>query len=196
MKIEPEVVTAYALAVFNAAKEKGMLDRIEPEALEVVRIFRGNRRLRLALEAPNVRDQDKLALIDKAFAGRVDDVLLRLMRLMLVRRRIEHLVPALEELHELILHDRGERPASVTTAVPMDERQRGELTAVLEKLTGFRLSVRWRVEPEIIGGVVARCEDLLIDHSVRTRLDRIRRRLLQTTVVSGTTESLTPTKTE
>jgi F-type H+-transporting ATPase subunit delta len=118
------------------------------------------------------------------------------MRLMLVRRRIEHLVPALEELHELILHDRGERPASVTTAVPMDERQRGELTAVLEKLTGFRLSVRWRVEPEIIGGVVARCEDLLIDHSVRTRLDRIRRRLLQTTVVSGTTESLTPTKTE
>jgi F-type H+-transporting ATPase subunit delta len=196
MKIEPDVVTAYALAVFNAAKEKGMLDRIEPEALEVVRIFRGNRRLRLALEAPNVRDQDKLALIDKAFAGRVDDVLLRLMRLMLVRRRIEHLVPALEELHELILHDRGERPASVTTAVPMDERQRGELTAVLEKLTGFRLSVRWRVEPEIIGGVVARCEDLLIDHSVRTRLDRIRRRLLQTTVVSGTTESLTPTKTE
>jgi F-type H+-transporting ATPase subunit delta len=196
MKIEPDVVTAYALAVFNAAKEKGLLDRIEPEALEVVRIFRGNRRLRLALEAPNVRDQDKLALIDKAFAGRVDDVLLRLMRLMLVRRRIEHLVPALEELHELILHDRGERPASVTTAVPMDERQRGELTAVLEKLTGFRLSVRWRVEPEIIGGVVARCEDLLIDHSVRTRLDRIRRRLLQTTVVSGTTESLTPTKTE
>lgn len=196
MRIEPEVVTAYASAVFNAAKEKGMLDRIEPEALDVVRIFRGNKRLRLALEAPNVRDQDKLAFIDKAFAGRVDDVLVRLMHLMMVRRRIEHLVPALEELHELILRDRGERAASVSTAVELDAQQRAEVTAVLEKATGFRLSVRWRVEPELLGGVVARCEDVLIDHSVRTRLDRIRRRLLQTTVVSATNESPTTTKTE
>lgn len=184
MKVDPVVVNAYADALLQAVKARGEMPRAAAEAASLAEVIRSHPRLQVFLESPSVRDEDKIALVNKVLAPKYMDLMTKFLLLMLKRRRLEHFVPALLLFRTMVVREQGMREASFTTAVPLSDAEKKRLEEVMEKATGFDLHPTFRVEPAVLGGVYFRCEDILIDTTLRTGLSNVRRRMLKTQVVT------------
>ncbi len=132
-----------------------------------------------ALASPAVTASQKLAVIGAEVPG-LQPVMRNLLQLLLHRGRLEMLPEIAGAYRELLNAARGIATAEVTTAVPLGEADRAVLVERLARYTGKQVRVEARVDGGILGGVVARIGDTLIDGSVRGRLEALRRRLAAT----------------
>lgn len=178
MRVDPQVTGNYASALLAAVKKAGNGEQAMEDAAAVVEVFSGNPRLRAFLESPSIPDAEKQALIEKLFRNRVQPLIANFMLLVLRRRRLENLVSSLEEFNRLLLEDMGIKQAEVTTAIELSYADKQLVQATMEKRTGYKLRIAWKVDATIIGGVRFQCGDLLIDDTLRSGLDRLRRRML------------------
>lgn len=130
-----------------------------------------------ALTSPAVPPAQKLAVVDAEAPGLPQPVR-NLVQLLLHRDRLELLPDIARAYRELLNRQRGIVTAQVTTAVPLDDAERQALTQRLAAYVGKQVEVEAQVDPAIMGGVVARVGDLLLDGSVRGRLEALRQRLV------------------
>jgi F-type H+-transporting ATPase subunit delta len=101
------------------------------------------------------------------------------LALLVVQRDLVSLMPNIAaELQKMVLAYHNQAVAEVTTAAPLDESQTALVKQALERKTGKTILLQTQVQPEILGGVVARVGDQVIDGSIRQRLQALRRQLL------------------
>jgi F-type H+-transporting ATPase subunit delta len=100
-----------------------------------------------------------------------------LVLLMVRRGRPGAIEPMIVRFGELLRRERGIALAQVSSALPLDDGQRAEIVARLRALTGTKVEMDEKVDPDLIGGVAVRIGDQLYDASVRSRLERLRARL-------------------
>ncbi len=133
------------------------------------------------LHNPAIADERKRTLVRAALAETVpglDPELLNLADLLVTRQRAP-LMPAIAEQFAAMVNElRGIEDAEVTTAVPLSEDQQRRLEAELSRVTRRRIMLKTRVDPEILGGMVLRVGDKLVDASVAGRLAALRRQLV------------------
>jgi F-type H+-transporting ATPase subunit delta len=117
-------------------------------------------------------------MIDTAMTVEADPDVLHLIYLLTERGRIGNLPRVAEEFIEMANREQGIVVASVTTAIPLDEKGQKDVEERIKRLSGAkRVEVRNQVDPSIIGGIVARIGDELYDGSVRTQLAQIAERI-------------------
>ncbi len=163
----------YAQAAFELATEYGSLDRWEKDLAQVAEVL-GDSDVMSFLDAPQVSDDAKLDGIGKLLAD-VEVLVRNTVNLMTVNRDIAKFTDMHRVFSDMADERRGVARADVVTAVPLDSEQRGQLAAGLAKLVGRgEVIITESVDPEIIGGVVARVGDRLIDGSTRTQLRAMR----------------------
>lgn len=166
----------YTQAVFGLAREKGNFDQWQADLARLDALVSDARGAEY-LASPNVSVADKQKLLDAALAQNSQESR-NLARLLLQRRRLE-IVPEMNvRFQELVLEERGIAIADVTTAEPLDERGQEIVRTQLRKLIGRDIELRMTTDPSIIGGIVARVGDQLIDGSVINQLRRLRARLV------------------
>jgi len=167
------VAKRYAQAAFDIANEQGKLDewltdltRLADAASDpVVGAFFTN---------PGVREAEKHAALERLFPKPEQRFALNLARLLVDRRRFEIAADLLEAFRDLVLQARGIAIADVTTAVELTSAERDRVRQQLTTLVGRTVELRMHVDPSIIGGLVARIGDQLIDGSVTTQLRQMR----------------------
>jgi F-type H+-transporting ATPase subunit delta len=165
----------YAEALFSIARDRGSIDAWADE-LAQLRALAMNRGGMRVLESPELSLAKKEEIIQAA-AGPLSPETTALVKILLQRGRVE-LIPALADaFNERVRKHRGIELANVTTAVPLEEAERRLVTQWLNARLGQTVEIEEHVDPNIIGGVVARVGDQLIDASVRGRLETLRRRL-------------------
>ena len=131
------------------------------------------------LDTPQVSAIQKADLINNIVGDRVSPLARNLISL-LASRSIAHILPGIAEQYERLLDaHRGIERGEVLSAVSLDEKQRREIAALLGGIVGKETRLTSRVEPQILGGVVARVGDHLIDGSTRTKLRDMRRQLAE-----------------
>ena len=177
MALEPIAIERYAEAVFNRARKEGQLEALEAEVNAILPILGKSRDLPAFFGSPRIKRRDKRALIEKVFAGSVATQLDELALLLLDKGRLDHFGAILRRFLVLCQEERGEFPASVTTSGALSDEERNRMQAALERHTGHRLSIEFRVDPEILGGVVFRHRDEMIDTSLRSGLRALRDRM-------------------
>lgn len=166
----------YAQAVFDIARERGEIDRwlndlrLAAEVLSEPRVAR-------FLANPDVRFELKQKVL-AASLGEFSPLALNLIFLLIRRGRIQSLGTVVQEFENLVNEWRGIEIAEVITAVPLGDEQAGAVVRRLETLTGKKILLRQAVDPSIIGGLIARVGDRLIDGSVRGRLTVLREQLV------------------
>ncbi len=164
----------YAKALFNVGKGKGILDPIIDEAQQLLILLERHSKLAVFLEGPQFPTEDKLALVHKLFSGKIQPVVEQLLVMLINKGRIEYARPILERFVELAEGDQGLHRAEVTTALELSDADKSRVKDALEAYTKARLHLRYRVEPALIAGVRFTMGDLLIDDTVKGKLEKLR----------------------
>jgi len=128
------------------------------------------------LQSDRVPDAEKGKLLKTALPD-VAPAALNLARLLVAKRRVRLADQVREEFGNLLDAHQGRARAKVTTAVPLSDEQTAEIAGRLSQITGKTVSVEQAVNPGIVGGLVARIGDTLIDGSTRSRLVALKKSL-------------------
>ena len=130
------------------------------------------------LANPAISTDRRAEVLDELLGSRTSRPVLNLVQLLLRRGRIEELPRVAAEFRRLDDARQGITHATVTSAVPLTPDDVQALTQRLEQTTGGRIALDVQVDPSLLGGLIVRVGDRLIDGSVRGRLERLRTRLV------------------
>jgi len=145
---------------------------------EVTGLYETSPPFKAFLHTPRVSDQDKRRVLLDTFRGRYPELFIRFLLVVLDKRR-QGLLPDIETACRDLLYQRtGRVHASVTLATDIDTDFRAEVGSQLSAVLERDVDADFRVDPRLIGGIVVRVEDKVLDGSVRRRLQLMRRKLL------------------
>lgn len=166
----------YAQAVFGIARDTDSFDSWQ-QALTAMTELVADEQGRRFFESPKVSNAQKRQAAERYLTARVSPAALNLARLLIERDRFPQVDRIAAAYAELVREHRGIAVAEVTTAVPLDAGATEEVRRRLGALVGKQIELHAHVDPSIMGGVVARVGDYLIDGSVSGQLSRLRARL-------------------
>ncbi|MDO8750477.1 MAG: F0F1 ATP synthase subunit delta [Dehalococcoidia bacterium] len=165
----------YALAAFQIARESGQLESWAKD-LGAAQQALQNPALRAYLELPKIRIEHKIETLRTALAG-VNPLALNLMSLLTSRASVGLLPRIVDEYQRLMDAHLNRERAEVATAIPLEQEQSNRFTQQLRQFLGKDVILTSRVDPEVLGGLVARVGDRIIDGSARGRLMALRKSL-------------------
>lgn len=175
-----EVARSYAQAFLGAAEAEG---RVEPalndldELIADVWIARPD--FARLLDSPDVPLAERDRILVDAFEGRAEPVLVRFLRVLNRHGRISLLVPIARRARAIWEHRQGRQSVTVRSAVPLDDGQRAALRDRVARMITAEPVVHYEVDPALVGGLVVQVGDILYDGSIRSRLQGMRRTLIQ-----------------
>ena len=167
----------YAEAAFEIAQRDGTVERWRSE-LEAASAIVGDERALRALANPSVPIDQRSVAVAALLQGIASDPVQNLIQLLLRRGRIEGLPRVAAEFRRLDDRRQGITHATATSAAPLTPDEVQALTERLERSTGGRIALDVQVDPSLLGGLVVRVGDRMIDGSVRGRLERLRSQLI------------------
>lgn len=163
-----------ARVLFGVAERNQRLDVVQAQLHQVAELIGRNHALRDALENPGIPDSSKEALVVELFTSAVDSAVVELLRLLVAASHGRDVDTRAEQLSRLAATRRDRVVADVQTAVELDDERRARLTAKLSEVIGKIVEPRFFTDPSIVGSVVVRIGDDVLDGSVRHRLDQAR----------------------
>lgn len=172
-----ERIEGYAAAAFALATAEGEADRVEQELFALGRAVETTPELRDALTDPRLPLDRKEAIVRDVVGAHASRVTVNLVSLFVAQGRGGDIAEISTALAEARATSAGRALAEVRSAVPLDDATVARLTAALERKTGRTVEVRTIVDPSILGGIVTRVGDTVIDGSVARRLRSLRETL-------------------
>jgi F-type H+-transporting ATPase subunit delta len=170
----------YAHALFDVAEKNGQIDRVRRDVTAFAALVSSHDELARAFSSPAVSADQKKAVIGALIAasGGVAVELERLLAFLADRDRLMHISGIAGAFVERAMDADRTARADVTTAMPLGEQARAELISALGKAVNRTVTITERVDPSIIGGMVARIGGVVFDGSVTRQIERLREQLL------------------
>lgn len=168
----------YAGALFTQAKDTDAIDRIESDLGLITYSLQTMPRLSEVLSHPLIPAAQKKKIVAEVFKNEIEPLTLHFVELLIDKRREELLEDTEQEFVKLANESRGVVPATATSAVPLTPEEKTQLRASLEASTGKKIELHTDEDPSLIGGVVVKIGDTIIDGSVSGYLAALKNRLL------------------
>jgi F-type H+-transporting ATPase subunit delta len=173
------VARRYARALFGIGIDAGNFEALGHEIDELSSLLAGSPELRNALENPVFRPEEKRAVLEQILPRVTPTAEVRRFVLLLLERRRLVMLPAIARAYrDLADAHAGRVRAKVTSAEPLSPAALEGIRRALGQRTGKQVLVEAEVDPDLIGGVIARVGDLVLDGSVRTQLAELREKLV------------------
>jgi F-type H+-transporting ATPase subunit delta len=174
------IARRWARAIFEIGKETNSVQRLEADVSSFAQTYAESAELSAVLDNPLVPETSREAILVE-IAGRmnVSDIAKNTLRLLARKRRLAALPDIARQLARLVDEDQNVLRAEVTSAGPLAADYLDKLAAELSKATGRKVVVSHKQDKSLIGGVVTKIGDRVIDGSVRARLDGFRESLLR-----------------
>lgn len=169
-----QVTDGYADALFGLASAESQLERVERELYSLARAVEGSAELTEAMSDPLLPPERTQALLSELMSDRASPITEEAVGLLIRMDRLTDLVGIADRLAEKAALARGRKIAEVRSAVPMSPETVARLEGVLSQTVGHPVEVRAVVDPQVLGGVVARVGDLVVDGTVRSRMNQVR----------------------
>ena len=165
------VSKVYGDALFEAAREAGRMDDMYEEVLELQKLLQANEELQKMMENPKVIREDKENVIETVFRGRISDEIVELMKLMIAKGRYSNIESMFDYFIGLVKEEKKIGIAYVTTAVELTDGQKDEIVRRLLETTRYEsFEMNYAVDASLIGGMVIRIGDRVVDSSIKTKL--------------------------
>jgi F-type H+-transporting ATPase subunit delta len=169
-----EIARVYAEALFDSAKKAKKLDAIHEQLGEFADALAGNREMQLFFFSPYFSSAEKEEGLDKALDG-AEPELANFLKLLIEKHRMPVIFRIRRNLDALWAKENKRLGVTVTSAVELDPEVVEQIGKEIEKQTGQTVELQSRVDPNVIGGLVLQVGNMVLDASVKNRLDKLRR---------------------
>jgi ATP synthase F1 delta subunit len=171
-----EIAQVYARSLFDVAKEEDKLDEIRDQLAEFAEALEESRDLSLFFFSPYFSTQEKKDGLAKALDG-ADDSFQNFLELLLEHHRMPVIYRIRREYEERWEQENRMLPVELTSAVELDEKLVRSVGDRIGKQTGRRVALTSHVDPDILGGIVLRVGNSILDASIKSRLNELRKQV-------------------
>ncbi len=169
-----QVDTTYGNALFELAAEEGKIDTLYEEVMTLLPVLRENSDLFSLLTHPQIDKEEKKQVLENTFKGRISDELVGTMTLMADKDHGGEIISVFEYYARQVKKHKNIGLALVTSAVELTSAQKAAIEMKLIDTTSYKsIEAAYQVDPSLIGGLVIRIEDRVVDSSIRTKLNRM-----------------------
>lgn len=172
----------YAFAFLETAKDNKNLDAVKEDMILISDVLKGSKDLRLFLKSPLVNKVHKRAALLEIFEEKVQPVTIRLIELLTEKDRESLLEMITKHFIDYYNAHLGIIEIDITSAYELDDKQIGALIEQLEKKTGKKVELNKHINSDLIGGMLVRMDDTVIDGSVKHKLSQLKNRLTSAAV--------------
>ena len=173
-----EIAEVYARSLFEVAKEHDKLDRLRDELGAFADALAQNRELSVFFFSPYFSTQEKKDGLQRAVTG-ADPIFLNFLELLLENHRMPAIFRIRREYDRLWESHNRLLPVEVTSAVELDEETVRHIGDRIAEQTGRKIELTSSVEPDILGGIVVRVGNQVLDASIRNRLETLRKQVVR-----------------
>jgi ATP synthase F1 delta subunit len=171
-----EIAEVYSRALFEAAKENGVLDRVHDELGEFADALDSDSNLRVFLFSPYFSSEEKKTGIGQIVED-ADPRLFNFLELLAERHRMPAVFRIRREFDSMWAEENKLLPVTVTSAVELDSGIVEDIGRAIEQQTGRRVELSSSVDPDVLGGLQVRVGNLVLDATVRNRLEQLRKQV-------------------
>lgn len=169
-----EIAQVYARSLFEVARENDELDEVHDQLGDFTDALDESRELQVFFFSPYFSSEEKKDGIDKVVDG-ANEHFLNFLKLVAERHRVPAIFRIRREFDDLWRQENKLLEVRVTSAEPLDEEVVQSIGRRIEEQTGQRIDLDANVDPDVIGGLVLRVGNKVMDASVRGRLERLRK---------------------
>lgn len=173
-----DAARVYAEALFDVAKERGKLDAIRDELAQFADAVDSNRELQVFLFSPYFSSAEKVEGLKRAVSG-ADQELVNFLELLIEKGRTNEVFRIRREFEELWKRENRQLEVTVTSAVELDPAVVARVGEEIERQTGQKVDLASDVDEDILGGIVLQVGNMVLDASIRSRLEKLRKSVAQ-----------------
>ena len=178
------VARRYALALYEEAEAQGKVETVDADIETMDSALDGSRELASVFASPIISREKKEAILGRLFDGKISDLTMRFVGLMVSKQR-EELLPETVRTYAALRDERlNIVEATVRSASPLSSDEADRLRQSLEARSGKKVRMKMTVDPSLIGGLVVRMGDVVYDRSVAHQLQTLRANLQERAAVS------------
>lgn len=175
-----QVSKTYGSALFEVAMENRSLDATLEEVSFVKQTFLENEELSKFLLHPNIEKEEKVKVIENIYAGRVSDELTGLMTMLVLKGHQKDFLSVFDYVIAAIKEEKGIGIAYISSAVELKQEQKERIEQKLIETTKYqKIEGNYKVDPSLIGGLVIRVADTVVDSSLKTQIAELSKSLVQ-----------------
>ena len=171
-----DLADVYARSLFEVAQEQDSLDEIHEQLDEFADAVSENRDLQTFLFSPYFSGQEKKEALGKLLEG-ADDNFYRFLELLVERHRMPVVFRIRRTFDDMWAEERRRLEVEITSAVELDDETVKTIGERIEEQTGRDVQLEARVDPDVLGGIVLKVGNMVLDASVRARRERLRRQV-------------------
>jgi F-type H+-transporting ATPase subunit delta len=169
-----EIARVYGDALFEVAKEEEKLDELRDQLGQFADAVRENHDLQVFLFSPYFSSAEKREGISKAVSG-ADAELVNFLELLAEKHRMPAIFRIRERFDDLWAEENRRLDVRLTSAIELDKSVVNRVGKEIERQTDRKIDLTSEVDPEVLGGVVLRVGNMVLDASIRTKLERLRK---------------------
>jgi F-type H+-transporting ATPase subunit delta len=171
-----EIATVYARSLFEVAQERGDLDAVREQLGEFADALGGNQEMQVFFFSPYFSTQEKEEGLDKVVTD-AEPIFVNFLKLLIEKHRMPALFRVRRTFDELWREENKLLPVEITSAVELDKKTVKQIGDRIGEQTDQKIELSARVEPDILGGIVVRVGNSIIDASIRARLEQLRKQV-------------------
>jgi len=171
-----EIATVYARSLFEAAQDAGNLDEVREQVGQVAEAISDDRDLQVFFFSPYLTSEDKKEGLRKAISD-AEPIVRNFLELLVENQRMPELFRIRRELDRLWEQEHKLLPVQITSAVELDDEVKAQIIDRIAQQTGRTVESSSSVDPDILGGLVVRVGNTVLDASIRHRLEQLRKQV-------------------
>jgi len=165
----------YASALYDLSSEKKVVDSVLENLKNIKKVIEGNKELSLLIKSPLINSKDKLeVLIKLTLTLKLNDLSVTFLRVVSNNKRFSSLTSIISQFVNINANKRGSVLADVTSADVLSEDQRLNIKDQLRKILGDKLSLNFKVDKKIIGGLIIKVGSKMIDTSLANKINKLK----------------------
>ncbi len=173
-----ELAQVYARSLFAAARERGRLDELREQLGQFARALRERRELAVFFFSPYFSTVEKTQALGTLLDG-AEEIFLNFLSLLIENHRMPVIFRIREEYERLWQEENRTLPVEITSAIALDAETTESLGRTIGERAGRKVTLASRVDPDILGGIIIRVGNSILDASIRNRLEQLRRHVAQ-----------------
>jgi ATP synthase F1 delta subunit len=171
-----EIAQVYARSLFEVAEEAGKIDDVREQLGEIADALQDDRELQVFFFSPYFSTQEKTEGLEKAVTG-AEPMVLNFLKLLIEKHRMPALF-RIRRVYDSLWEDFNQLlPVQITSAVELDKNVVKHIGEKISEQTGRKVELSATVEPDILGGIVVRVGNQVLDASIRRRLEILRKQI-------------------